>query len=202
MGGDLRGAEIAACKIAGLRLPRFESWSCHTPPDLRKRGMWGARVRPLGGAGLPPFSLPGRGADARRAGTRDRAANRSPAGAGWTGAACREGRDGAGPTAPRDRVRSRTGIYGCGGTASSWCGEFGESTGADRLAEGHPEFVGEVGSGVAVPCEAQSRRRRISASSTRMIVTRYADVSGCATRMSARYCRRWRGGAPFPRCTG
>src|SRR6266508_1891382 len=183
MGGDLRGAEIAACKIAGLRLPRFESWSCHTPPDLRKRGIWASPCTRW--PGLVYLHFPSQdAARTRGAGTRDRAANRSPAGAGWTGAACREGRDGAGPTAPRDRVRSRTGIYGCGGTASSWCGEFGESTGADRLAEGHPEFVGEVGSGVAVPCEAQSRRRRISASSTRMIVTRYADVSGCATRMS------------------
>jgi hypothetical protein len=38
MGRDLRGAELAACKIAGLRLPRFESWSCHIPSDLRRRG--------------------------------------------------------------------------------------------------------------------------------------------------------------------
>jgi hypothetical protein len=37
-GENLRGAEIAICKIAGLRLPRFESWSCHNPAELRKRG--------------------------------------------------------------------------------------------------------------------------------------------------------------------
>ena len=35
---DLLGAALAVCKIAGLRLPRFESWSCHNPSDLRKRG--------------------------------------------------------------------------------------------------------------------------------------------------------------------
>jgi len=29
MGGDLRGGAGGVCKIAGLRLPRFESWSCH-----------------------------------------------------------------------------------------------------------------------------------------------------------------------------
>jgi hypothetical protein len=32
------GNRISGCKIAGLRLPRFESWSCHNPADLRKRG--------------------------------------------------------------------------------------------------------------------------------------------------------------------
>ena len=38
MGGDAKGNGPSHCKIAGLRLPRFESWSCHTPPDLWKRG--------------------------------------------------------------------------------------------------------------------------------------------------------------------
>jgi len=38
----------------------------------------GARVRPLAVAGLPPFSLPGRGADARRAGTRDQGGQSQP----------------------------------------------------------------------------------------------------------------------------
>jgi len=29
MGRDARGDGGSVCKIAGLRLPRFESWSCH-----------------------------------------------------------------------------------------------------------------------------------------------------------------------------
>jgi len=67
MSRDLRGAKIAACKIAGLRLPRFESWSCHTPHDLRKRGFCAPAhaVRP--GRISLRFRSAGRGADADRA---------------------------------------------------------------------------------------------------------------------------------------
>jgi hypothetical protein len=64
MGGDLRGADLAVCKIAGLRLPRFESWSCHNPPDLRKRGYWLQRDA-LGNARISlHFRSARRGADA------------------------------------------------------------------------------------------------------------------------------------------
>jgi len=67
MGGDLRGAAFAACKIAGLRLPRFESWSCHTPPDLHKRGFCAPAHTALPGRNSLRFRSAGRGADADRA---------------------------------------------------------------------------------------------------------------------------------------
>ncbi len=66
MGRDRWGAEFAVCKIAGLRLPRFESWSCHTPPDLRKRGCWPTRHALGGGLISLRFRSAGRSADADR----------------------------------------------------------------------------------------------------------------------------------------
>jgi hypothetical protein len=66
-GENLRGAEIAICKIAGLRLPRFESWSCHTPSDLRKRGCCRASHAPGAGQISLRFTSARRGADADRA---------------------------------------------------------------------------------------------------------------------------------------
>src|SRR6266508_901479 len=56
----------AVCKIAGLRLPRFESWSCHTPSDLRKRGYPPHYGTLRGGQISLHFRSAGRGADADR----------------------------------------------------------------------------------------------------------------------------------------
>ena len=64
---DQRGAELAVCKIAGLRLPRFESWSCHTPSDLLKRGFCAPAHAAQPGRVSLRFRSAGRGADADRA---------------------------------------------------------------------------------------------------------------------------------------
>ena len=71
------------CKIAGLRLPRFESWSCHTLPDLRKRGFCAPAHTAHPGRNSLRFRSARRGADADRTVRRLRAehARRS----GWAG---------------------------------------------------------------------------------------------------------------------
>ena len=73
VGRDVRGTEFAVCKIAGLRLPRFESWSCHTPSDLRKRGFWRPSHAPRAGRISLRFSSARRGADADQYVARRRA---------------------------------------------------------------------------------------------------------------------------------
>jgi hypothetical protein len=57
MGRDPPGDRPSHCEIAGWRLPRFESWSCHHSADQRRHGHHPGPATQPAGPGFAPFSL-------------------------------------------------------------------------------------------------------------------------------------------------
>ena len=124
---DPRGDAGETCKIAGLRLPRFESWSCHTPSDLRKRGFCAPAHAARPGRVSLRFRSAGRGADADRTAPAPQAehARRS----GW--AVCEQ--DGVRPPGQpwrgrRSRGHAKASSRGGGGTGRATLAHRAEST--------------------------------------------------------------------------
>jgi hypothetical protein len=146
MGGDRRGNAGAVCKIAGLRLPRFESWSCHCGANRQTR--WRACRRRHERVGPRSLALVPWVARNRLVGRRSVLAGPALDAAGLR----------------PQRVRRRQGPLevpagsdGGGGTTSSrlMAGSGTHRRGPPRGC--HPELADEVGSNVAVLFERWSR---------------------------------------------